>query len=355
MLQKTKLRKIFGEAEKKEAHSIFVIILKPFTTSLLKFEETNMKNLAKFFGIIAIIAMFALLAGCGRIGNNPTVSSVVVNPQNPTVLPGGTIQFTATVLGTNNPPQDVTWSVQGGTGITISATGLLTATEYASSWGSITVHATSIFDNRTRGSASVTLTDISPTVTSVTVNPQTASVVRGGTHNFTATVLGTNNPPQDVTWSVAWWGGGSLQPGTGISATGQLTVDNNQAVHSQIRVRATSAINTWQYGAAIVTVTDSAGPAATVTSIVMNPQTASVAPGGTHNFTATVLGTNNPPQSVTWTLGWACWRGLQPGTGISATGQLTVDANQASGSEFEVRATSTHTNWVVGTATVTVQ
>ena len=313
-----------------------------------------MKKLIKLLGVIALAAKIALLTACGGpSSSSPTVSNVVVNPQNPTVLPGGTIQFTATVLGTNNPPQDVTWSVQGGTGITISATGLLTATEYASSWGSITVLATSIFDNRTWGTARVTLTDISPTVTSVTVNPQTASVVRGGTHNFTATVLGTNNPPQDVTWTV--WGFWPAQPGTNISATGLLTIAADETIGNRITVSATSAINTGRSGTAVVTVTDSVVPAATVTSIVLNPQTASVEPGGTHNFTATVLGTNNPPQSVTWTLGWACWRGLQPGTGISATGQLTVDANQASGSQFEVRATSTITNWPIGTATVTVQ
>ncbi len=39
-------------------------------------------------------------------------------------------------------------------------------------------------------------------VTSVTVDPVTASVEKGGTKKFVATVNGDNNPSQDVTWAL---------------------------------------------------------------------------------------------------------------------------------------------------------
>jgi hypothetical protein len=54
----------------------------------------------------------------------------------------------------------------------------------------------------------------------VSVSPSTASVAKGGTQQFTATVTGTNSPAQTVTWSVS--GGGT---GTAISsAAGVLSV-----------------------------------------------------------------------------------------------------------------------------------
>jgi uncharacterized protein YjdB len=43
-------------------------------------------------------------------------------------------------------------------------------------------------------------------VTGVTVSPSTATVIRGDTQQFIATVTGTNSPAQTVTWSVT--GGG---------------------------------------------------------------------------------------------------------------------------------------------------
>jgi hypothetical protein len=42
-----------------------------------------------------------------------------------------------------------------------------------------------------------------PTVTAVTVSPATVSVPKGGTQSFSATVRGTGNPAQTVTWTLS--------------------------------------------------------------------------------------------------------------------------------------------------------
>jgi hypothetical protein len=82
--------------------------------------------------------------------------------------------FTATVTGTNNPAQSVTWMTEGGgTGTTISATDLLTvaAGEAATS---LIVRATSTVDTSKSGVAAVTVyagQDQIPTVTAVNVIP----------------------------------------------------------------------------------------------------------------------------------------------------------------------------------------
>ena len=191
-------------------------------------------------------------------------------------------------------------------------------------------------------------TDTSVWVYSVQVSPSATSLERGETLYFVATVTGRNNPPQTVTWSVSRAWGGTFLQGTSISASGELTIGQNELAGG-ITVRATSTFNSSVWGSATVTVS---GP--TVTSVVVNPQTASVPTGATHAFTATVLGTNNPPQTVTWTVHQDfSWTPLHPGTGIAADGQLTVDNNQNPGT-FRVRATSTLDNWIHGEAIVTV-
>ena len=87
-----------------------------------------------------------------------------------------------------------------------------------------------------------------PTVSNVTVNPATVTVNRGSTQQFSASVTGTNNPSQTVTWSVT--GGGA---GTSISPNGLLTVGPNQSPGA-LTVRATSTFNTTRSGTAAVTV-----------------------------------------------------------------------------------------------------
>ena len=87
-----------------------------------------------------------------------TVSSVTVSPSTATIdgTTGGTKQFTAVVAGSNI--QDVTWSIEqtGGTGGSISTSGLLTVAASATAT-SITVTATSVDNDSVSGTATVTI------------------------------------------------------------------------------------------------------------------------------------------------------------------------------------------------------
>jgi len=215
----------------------------------------------------------------------------------------------------------------------------------------------------------------SPSVTSVTVSPSTATVSRGGVRQFSATVNGTNSPAQTVTWSIS---GGVA--GTSISASGLLTVSSSQSTGS-LTVIAISTVDTSKSGTATVTVTTSGtstptttppatttpAPATTptppttpsviptpapatptITSVTVSPSTAAVEIGGSQQFSATVSGTNNPAQTVNWSV-----TGGGTGTSISSSGLLTVGSSQSAGS-LTVRATSTVDTSKSGTATVTV-
>ncbi|MCL2499654.1 MAG: stalk domain-containing protein [Defluviitaleaceae bacterium] len=182
---------------------------------------------------------------------------------------------------------------------------------------------------------------IPPTVTGVTVYPQTVEVEIGEKFQFSATVQGTNNPSQTVTWGVEGGDGSSS-----INETGELTVGPTEADGVELTVTATSTANTGVYGTATVTVTDTP-PTVTVDSVTVTPPTITLDRGGYHTFSATVYGTN-APQGVTWSL-----NNTAGGSSINANGDLTIGANETA-TALTVTATSTHTASVYGTATVTV-
>jgi len=272
----------------------------------------------------------------------PTVTHVVVNPSTATVARGSTQQFTATVNGTNNPPQTVNWSVTGGTTATTinTSTGLLIVANGETNT-TLTVRATSAYDGTKSGTATVTV--LIPTVTSVVVAPSTATVARGGTQQFTATVNGTNTPPQTVYWTVTTAAGGS--PVSTINNSGLLTVPNNET-NTTLIVRATSTYNATISGTATVMVTSPLG-----ISVIVSPSTVTIAKCQAQIFTATVHDTNNPNPSQT--VMWTVTGGISTTTIGVSSGLLEVAYNETA-TTLTVRATSVADFTKYGDATVTV-
>ncbi|MDY4220306.1 MAG: discoidin domain-containing protein, partial [Candidatus Faecousia sp.] len=92
---------------------------------------------------------------------------------------------------------------------------------------------------------------VEPTITSVTVEPATASVMKGGTAQFTATVTGEGMYEEGVAWSVT---GGASQD-TAITEEGLLTVADDETAQT-LTVVATSTFDPTQSGSATVSVTE---------------------------------------------------------------------------------------------------
>jgi len=88
-----------------------------------------------------------------------------------------------------------------------------------------------------------------PTVTSVSIAPPSASVAKGATQAFTATVTGTNSPSQAVTWEVT----GKTDANTAISSAGLLTVGAAETAAS-LSVKATSILDPTKSDTVTVTV-----------------------------------------------------------------------------------------------------
>jgi len=227
------------------------------------------------------------------INDQPTVTGVSVDPSSTFIdlKTESEKQFTATVNGTNNPSQSVTWKVNK-TGATVSSTGLVTATAV----GTYTITATSVYDATKSGSATLTVSDTTATVTGVTVSPTSATVdiysgsSTGATKQLTAKVNGTNNPSQEVTWS------SSDTTKATVSASGLVT---GKATGS-VTITATSVANPSKSGKCTITVKDTTP---VVTSITLQ-SSITVHMNKTGSLTATVNGSNltDKEKGVNWSI-----------------------------------------------------
>lgn len=275
-------------------------------------------------------------------GSNGGGVSIAISPTTATVPANGTQQFQAMVTGSSNTA--VQWQVNGVTGGnaasgTISTAGLYTAPSTPVAL-QVTVSAVASADSSKVANAAVTVNGLP--MGSVTISPTTATLSAGGTQQFTSTVMGETN--QQVTWSVDGVNGGNNNVGI-ISSSGLYTAPGSAGNHT---VTATSVADT----------SKSASAAVSVISLTVSPRSASLAPMGTQQFTATVQGTNNT--GVSWsvdgvtggngTVGTISSTGLY--TAPSAPGVHTVTATSSALPNYSVNASVTVTEAPPGTVSV---
>jgi hypothetical protein len=146
-------------------------------------------------GAFAALATLALAVSCTGFFQNPTVSSITIDPPNPTVAYGqnaATQQMTAVAsysdgstgtltAGTSCTGNTVCWSSSDPTVASISTGGLLTGL----SAGTTTLTAAS-------GAITATTTaTAAEVVTSMTITPITGGITANGTDAATFTIMGT--------------------------------------------------------------------------------------------------------------------------------------------------------------------
>jgi len=164
-----------------------------------------------------------------------------------------------------------------------------------------------------------------PSLISVTVTPDSVTVLRDATQAFTAKITGTTNTA--VTWSVEESSGGT------IDSAGLYTPPQNGA--GTFNVIATSQANSAAVGAAVVIVP--------MPQVTIDPAAVTLRPAGTRTFAATVSGLTNTAVNFT----------IQESAGglINSAGLYT--APTAVGFHHVV-ATSIEETTVTASATVTV-
>ena len=172
-------------------------------------------------------------------------------------------------------------------------------------------------------------------VTGVTVAPGSMSLSAGGTATLEAILAPSGATIQGVTWS------SNSSTITVNSSTGAVTVSSGAAAGDTAIITATTEDGGYTDSCTITV------SAAAVSSVSISPASASVAPGGTQQLTATVS-----PSSANQTVTWAVTSG--PATVNASTGLVKVDSSAAAGSTIKVTATAAGDATKTASCTITV-
>jgi phospholipase C len=217
----------------------------------------------------------------------PTLQAITVNPANPSIAPGISLQFSAAGTYSDTATHDLTssatWSSSNLGAATVNGSGQVTAVAI----GSATIAAAL---GAQTGSTNL---NVVPSLVSIQVNPQNPTIVAGTTQSFTATGTFSDGSTQDLTASVSW--NSSLLSVATIAAGGLA----NGIAAGQAAITATAgSVSSFT----LLTVT----PATTaiLTSIAVNPVNPFVFVPGTQQFTATGTYSDSSTQDLTNAATW---------------------------------------------------
>jgi hypothetical protein len=200
----------------------------------------------------------------------PVVCTVTISPKTATVIEGGQRTFTASTTGTGCAAPAYSWKVISSIGSTITTAGVYTAGSIPSGTSATdTVTVTDTANGNITDSAVVTVIP-KPTVCTVNISPQSATVDCGNTVQFSATTTGTGCATPVYQWSV------TSTIGSTISQSGLYKAGTNQTGGNVTdRVRVTDTANN-KSATADVTVRD-----CTVHCLVLTPDITSSPQGQT--------------------------------------------------------------------------
>ena len=167
-----------------------------------------------------------------------------------------------------------------------------------------------------------------PPQISVTIAPNSSTVLLGNTLTFSATVA--NSSDTSVFWSVNGISGGSPQVGT-ISPDGLFTASADLPPGGKVQVTATSHADSSKSSTAGVTISSDI-------AISLSPVVSSVELGALQSFHATVTSSGKPDPAIHWSLsGSACPNNCGA---IDANGNYTAPAILPSAPVVTLTATS---------------
>ncbi len=213
------------------------------------------------------------------------VTGLTLNPTLLNMKVDDTYTLIATVLPTNATNKTVSWSSSDTSVATVDQTGKVVANGVGTAY--IVVSTANAANIGYTATCIVQVTAKTIPVTSVTINPTSATIFVGDTQNFTATVYPTNATNKGVVWSV--------------SNQSIATIDQNGVLTGKAAGYVTVYVTTMDGNkTACASVTVQAAPTK-VTSVSLCPTSLSMETGDTYQLTATVLPTNAANKAVTWT------------------------------------------------------
>ncbi|WP_042345359.1 Ig-like domain-containing protein, partial [Capnocytophaga canis] len=215
--------------------------------------------------------------------NIVAVTNVSIQPESIVLAIGNQRQLSATVSPTNATNKKVTWTSADPSIATVTASGKVTGVAS----GTVYITATTE-DGGKKASCKVTVESVID-VTNVSIQPETITLPVGDELQLTATVSPTNATNKKVTWTTA--------------NAGIAKVDNHGKVTGVASGTVYITATTEDGGKTATCKVSVTTPIIQVTSINIQPGTATVTVGGEQQLTANVLPTNATNKTVTWTSG----------------------------------------------------
>ena len=190
---------------------------------------------------VSVFLSLAIAVGCTGFFVNPTLSSLAIGPQTPTITanPVQTLQMSATGTYSDGSTKDLTskvlWSSATPTCALISKSGLVSPLTTVS--GVCTTDISASFSTASPASTTVTVTEGTPV--SILLSASTQTPPQNSTVTFVAKAIFPNsNTQQDITTSVTWVNSDPTDL-TLTNGSGTGTISATAPVGKQISVTAT--------------------------------------------------------------------------------------------------------------------
>lgn len=246
-------------------------------------------------GSTAVTASYDGQNGSTTLTVTPAVAtSLAITPTDPSIAKGTMQAFTAVATFSDGSTQDVT----AATTWSSSDTGIATISNASGSNGlaqSINVGSTTVTADYSGKSASTTLTVTPALISRIDVTPSFPSIAQNTALQFAATAVFTDNSTQDVT-TVSTWSSSDTSIATISNASGS----NGRAQSLSAGSTTITSQYLGQTGSTSLTVTN-----ATLVSIVITPDSPSVANGFAQQFRATGSYSDSSTQDLTDAVTWA--------------------------------------------------
>jgi hypothetical protein len=217
------------------------------------------------------------------------LTSIAITPSAPSIGTGAQQTFTAAGTFSDGSTQtlaSVLWSSSAATTAPISGDATNPGVAVGTTQGTTTITASAA-----GVSGSATLTVTAPTLVSITLSPQDATIPAGATQQFTATGVYSDGSTQDLTSTTTW----SSPPSVVIAI-------NNTGIAAGL-FQGTATIQASSGSVNASTTVTVAAPA--IVSIAVSPSTAMLAQGSSQQYQAIGTYSDGSTQNVTTLLSWS--------------------------------------------------
>ena len=278
-------------------------------------------------GSATVTATLDSITGTALLSVTPAaLVSITISPVNPTIAQGLKQQFTAIGTFTDNSTQDITATVAWNS----SMTSVASISNAAGNQGQASALSPGLADitanSGTVGSNVAIVTIQPPVLLSITITPRAPFLAVGTTQQLTATGNYSDGSTQDLTASVIW---SSFDPSV-------ADVSNTAGTQGALTASATGTVTISSTSGSITDNDVVVVTPAAISSITINPGSASIPLGTTQQFAAIATFSDGTTQDVTSTVYWTAGDGSvatvsnsAPNAGLASTvaqGTVTITA-----------------------------